>query len=330
MTSAISRMPRLMPCSWSPVRAMVRNRNESTISATVISDWPTPTVSTRTTSYPAASTTTMDSRVACATPPSVPEVGDGRMNACGSTESRCMRVLSPRIEPPERAEEGSTARTATFDPAPVRVTPSWSMNVDLPTPGTPLIPTRRAPPACGSSSTSSSCAASRWSARRDSTSVIARDPARRSPASTPSARAATSVPKAGRERAQQLLRRLGDDRSRLVDRRGAHLLEGRDVVRRDHAADDDQDVVRAELGERVAQRRLQREVTGRQRVDPDDVDVGLDRLPGDLLRRLEQRAHVDVEAEVGERGGDHLLAAVVAVLTHLGDEDPRPPALGLL
>ena len=58
------------------------------------------------------------------------------------------------------------------------------------------------------------------------------------------------------------------------------------------------------------------------------MDVGLDGLAGDLLGRLEQRADVDVEAEVGERRGDHLLAAVVAVLAHLGDEDARPPARG--
>ena len=32
------------------------------------------------------------------------------------------------------------------------------MNVDLPTPGTPVMPTRCALPVCGSSSTSSSCA----------------------------------------------------------------------------------------------------------------------------------------------------------------------------
>ena len=43
----------------------------------------------------------------------------------------------------------------------------------------------------------------------------------------------------------------------------------------------------------------------------------------------EQRADVDVEAEVGEGGGDHLLAAVVAVLAHLGDQDARPAAVGL-
>ena len=59
----------------------------------------------------------------------------------------------------------------------------------------------------------------------------------------------------------------------------------------------------------------------------DDVHVVLDRVAGGLLGRLEQRADVDVEAEVGERGGDHLGAAVVAVLAHLGDEDARPPAL---
>ena len=36
---------------------------------------------------------------------------------------------------------------------------------------------------------------------------------------------------------------------------------------------------------------------------------------------------VDVEADVGEGGGDHLGAAVVAVLAHLDDQHPRPPAL---
>ena len=43
---------------------------------------------------------------------------------------------------------------------------------------------------------------------------------------------------------------------------------------------------------------------GGQRADPDDVHVGLDGLARDLGGRLEQRAHVDVEAEVGERRRD--------------------------
>ena len=47
--------------------------------ATVTSDCPTPTVSTSTTSYDAASSTTIACAVARATPPSVPADGEGRM-----------------------------------------------------------------------------------------------------------------------------------------------------------------------------------------------------------------------------------------------------------
>ena len=48
---------------------------------------------------------------------------------------------------------------------------------------------------------------------------------------------------------------------------------------------------------------------------------------GRLLRRLEERPDLDVEAEIGEGRGDHLLAAVMAVLADLGDEDARRPAV---
>ena len=47
------------------------------------------------------------------------------------------------------------------------------------------------------------------------------------------------------------------------------------------------------------------------------------RLLGHLLGRREQRPDLHVEAEIGEARGDDLLAAVVAVLAHLGDEDAR-------
>ena len=102
----------------------------------------------------------MLSRVARATPPSVPDAGEGRMNAAGSAARRGIRVLSPRIEPPVRLEEGSTASTATRWPRPVSMVPNASMNVDLPTPGTPVMPTRIALPVCGSSSLSTCCAIS--------------------------------------------------------------------------------------------------------------------------------------------------------------------------
>ena len=61
--SAISRMPFLIPCSSSPAPGSISTRKKSTIDATVTSDWPTPTVSTRITSYPAASQTSIPSRV---------------------------------------------------------------------------------------------------------------------------------------------------------------------------------------------------------------------------------------------------------------------------
>ncbi len=119
--------------------------------ATVISDWPTPTVSTTITSKPAASQTSIASRVFSATPPSEPPEGDGRMNdlACASRFS--IRVLSPRIEPPEIELDGSTDSTATECPCPIRWSPSASMNVDFPTPGAPLMPTRIERPVWGNS-----------------------------------------------------------------------------------------------------------------------------------------------------------------------------------
>ena len=121
----------------------------STIAATATSDWPTPTVSTNTVSNPAASHSSSASRVRRATPPSVPRVGDGRTKACGERVSCSMRVLSPRIEPPLRVLDGSTASTATRWPSATTCSPSASMKVDLPAPGAPEMPMRIAAPVCG-------------------------------------------------------------------------------------------------------------------------------------------------------------------------------------
>ena len=57
-------------------------------------------------------------------PPSVPEVGEGRMKADWLCARRAMRVLSARIEPPERVDVGSTASTATRWPCSMRLMPS--------------------------------------------------------------------------------------------------------------------------------------------------------------------------------------------------------------
>lgn len=66
-----------------------------------------PTVSTSTTSYPAPSQRTMASLVVLVTPPSVPEAGDGLMNAFMSLESSVIRVLSPNRDPAARERESS-------------------------------------------------------------------------------------------------------------------------------------------------------------------------------------------------------------------------------
>ncbi len=133
----------------------------SVISATAVSDWPTPTVSTITTSKPAASHSSSASRVRRATPPSVSPAGLGRMKASLRRLSSVMRVLSPRIEPPEILDDGSMASTATLCPASIRYWPKDSMKVDLPTPGGPEMPRRIDLPVLGISRSSSFSADSR-------------------------------------------------------------------------------------------------------------------------------------------------------------------------
>ena len=108
--------PRLMPCRSSPPAGSSSTMNMSTMSDTAVSDWPTPTVSTITVSKPAASTSSMVSRVRRATPPRVAPAGEGRMKAPCRRDSSSMRVLSPRIEPPPRLDEGSMASTASERP----------------------------------------------------------------------------------------------------------------------------------------------------------------------------------------------------------------------
>ena len=90
-----------------------------------------------------------------------------------------MRVLSPRILPPETVDEGSTAKTATRWPRLMRCKPKASIKVLLPTPGTPLRPKRTACPVCGSNAVNSASATTLWSARVDSSKVMALAMARR-------------------------------------------------------------------------------------------------------------------------------------------------------
>ncbi len=187
MPSIISMMPRLMPCNSSPAPASISSRKKSVIERTAVSDWPTPTVSTSTFSKPAASHNSMVSRVRRATPPKCPRAGEGRMKARSSTLSRSMRVLSPRMLPPEMGLDGSTLRTATRSPRwRIRCMPRASMKVLLPTPGTPVMPTRRDLPVAGRIASSIRAASSPSAGRSLSTTVMARARMTRSPRRMPS------------------------------------------------------------------------------------------------------------------------------------------------
>ena len=85
----------------------------------------------------------MASRVRCATPPRDPREGEGRMNAMSLEAREFMRVLSPRMLPPEIWLLGSIASTATFCPnSLIKYVPSTSITLLLPAPGTPVMPTR--------------------------------------------------------------------------------------------------------------------------------------------------------------------------------------------
>src|SRR5271154_214985 len=59
------------------------------------------------------------------------------------------------------------------------------------------------------------------------------------------------------------------------------------------------------------------------------MDLPLGRKRRHFLRSREQRADFDVEPEIGERRGNDLLAAVMSILAHLGDQNPGSAALVL-
>ena len=93
-------------------------------------------------SKPAASQRIILSRVFCATPPKEVPEGEGLIKAFLSVTNCSIRVLSPKIDPLFTELLGSTAKIATFFPWLVNCLPKASINVLLPTPGTPVIPIR--------------------------------------------------------------------------------------------------------------------------------------------------------------------------------------------
>ena len=71
-------------------------------------------------------------------------------------------------------------------------------------------------------------------------------------------------------------------------------------------------------------------MAGGHGVDADDMHILLGGALGHFLRRREEIADDDLEAKIRKGRGDDLLAAVMAVLAELGDENLRlaPVVLG--
>src|SRR5882757_6602218 len=154
--SATSRIPAFAAWIPSPIPGASRTIVVSASETTSISDCPTPTVSTNTTSQPAASSTLSACGVAQDSPPRWPRVAIDRMNTPLSVACSCIRTRSPSKAPPENGEDGSTARTPTRLPCLRRALTSADVDVDLPTPGDPVSPTTWARPVCGASAVATS------------------------------------------------------------------------------------------------------------------------------------------------------------------------------
>src|SRR5688500_12429938 len=114
---------------------------------------------------------------------------------------------------------------------------------------------------------------------------------------------------------------VGERRAHRKDARHAEGQERLDVPRRDDAAHDHAHVGGTAGAETVEHTARKRQVRARKDGETDDVDVFLDGLGDDLVRRpLEPRVD-DLHAGVAQGLDDHFCAAVVAVEPGLGDEN---------
>ncbi len=71
-----------------------------------------------------------------------------RTNAWFASAASFMRTRSPRMAPPENGLLGSTATTPTLWPSSVSALIKEATSVDLPAPGTPVMPMMCALPVC--------------------------------------------------------------------------------------------------------------------------------------------------------------------------------------
>ncbi len=187
--SASSMMPRLMPCSSSPPPGASSTRSSRPCPRPRSRSGRRPRSRSRHARSPRPRRRAPPRGCAVRRRPAWPPAGEGRMNACG----RLGQPLHAGLVAEDRAARcaGSRGRPRgprSCGPRRSRGAPKASMKVDLPAPGVPEMPSRTAWPVAGSRRSSNCSACAWWSGRRNSISVIARASARRSPASTRSAR----------------------------------------------------------------------------------------------------------------------------------------------
>ena len=149
MMSGISITPAFSAWIESPEPGISTSTTESAWSITSTSAWPTPTVSRKTSSLPAASISSAVCSAASASPPSAPRVAIERMKTPGSRKCSVSRIRSPSSAPPRNGEDGSIESTAIVAVERALVLISAPISVDLPAPGGPVKPTIDALPVCG-------------------------------------------------------------------------------------------------------------------------------------------------------------------------------------
>ena len=190
-------------------------------------------------------------------------------------------------------DDGSTASTATRCPAAARSVPSASMKVDLPAPGTPVMPSRGPRPLSGAAASSSCLRRLGGLARLDERDRAAqhgcgcpRDARgvgrRTSPWDPPPLLSAVAGARPATTKRSAAA--VGDYRPGREDGLGARRVQGVEVLRRDDAADDDQMSPAGRPRRAARSSGHERQVAGGERRHADHVDVGLDGLPRDLGR----------------------------------------------
>ena len=149
ITSGISITPALSAWIESPEPGIRTSTTVSAWSMMSTSPCPTPTVSSRTSSLPAASIRSAAWRVASDRPPSEPRLAIERMKTPGSRKWSARRMRSPSRAPLVNGLDGSIERTATSRSLSRACLTSAPIRVDLPTPGGPVKPTTAALPVLG-------------------------------------------------------------------------------------------------------------------------------------------------------------------------------------